>query len=78
MLFGQVPDLGAIRQRQRENVSSGSEGYVVLMAGNAGLRPPIFAPLAAHSQDFVVVIGRSWMAVDYLLGQYVLSQLVKV
>jgi hypothetical protein len=77
MLFGHVPDLGAIRQRQRENVSSGSEGYVVLMAGNAGLRSPIFAPRAAHSQDFVVVIGRSWMAVDYLLGQYVVSQLVK-
>jgi hypothetical protein len=36
----------------------------------------IFVLGTAHSHDFVVVIGRLWMAVAYLLGQYVVSQLV--
>jgi hypothetical protein len=36
----------------------------------------IFALRAARSHDFVVDVGRSWMAVAYLLGQYVVSPLV--
>jgi len=55
---------------------SGLAEYPVRTAVNGGSKLVIFVLGTAHSHDFVVVIVRSWMAVAYPFGQYVVSQLV--
>jgi hypothetical protein len=59
-----------------KSVRSGLVEYAVRTAVNSGSKLVIFVLGTTHSHDFVVVIGPLWMAVAYLLGQYVVSQLV--
>ena len=59
-----------------KSVRSGLVEYAVRTAVKSGSKLVIFVLGTTHSHDFVVVIGRLWMAVAYLLGQYVVSQLV--